>query len=138
MSNTRNRGTVGVWIFGVLALWAVVLFSAGIGGCATGGAGSDPVRQIVAYSALIALDVDDLQRDGATQEEKDRLVADANGVLKLVGVDSQIGQTISALLANYAAGEDLASGSWRAVVRVLAQWAASGDQFVPAPARVNK
>ena len=84
---------------------------------------AEKVRRIVALGALIALDVDAIRDGGATTEEKLALKNHAAQAVALVGIDSQIGQTIGALAAEYAAGASLDEQAWKAAARVLLEWA---------------
>lgn len=96
-------------------------------GCATQGP-SDPqsemIRRVVATGGLIALDIDALQNNGATPEERADLERHVNQALALVGVDSRIGQQLSRLLADYLATGIFARDAWKSGVRMLLEYTA--------------
>ena len=115
-------------IITILALAVVVvLLSLGPPGCATGGQPEDPqaarIRQVVAMAGIVALDLDDVRRDGATPEEVERLKADVQKAVTLVGADSNAGGALASLLAEVAQTGRVRDDAWRVGVRLLLQWA---------------
>lgn len=105
----------------------VVLLLLGPPGCATSGQPEDPqsaqIRQVVALAGIIALDLDDVQRDGATAQEVDRLKTDVQKALTLVGIDSNAGNALASLLAEVAQTGRVRDDAWRVGVRLLLEWA---------------
>ena len=115
----------------VLVGLAITVMLTLTGGCVTtGDPATDQVRRIVAVGAMIALDIDALQKDDATELEKTQFTEDVERAISLVGVDSNIGHDMAALLAQYVAGGDLQAPSWQSIVRMLLDWASTPG---PAP-----
>lgn len=108
----------GVMILGMLGMLAFFL-----GGCSTT-TPKDQVQQIVAVGGLLALDIDAVRKDGATPEERQALDKDVGRAVALVGISSSAGQSLTRLLADYAATGNFPEDAWRAAVRVLLEWAA--------------
>lgn len=136
MRKTLRAHHAIVFLAASLALiggWGLLTF-----GCAaTGDPENDRTRQIVAAGALIALDLDDLQRDDATPEEKARFADDVQHAIGLVGIQSDIGQHLALLLADYAAGGSLDALTWRDAVRVLLEWASTPPAEEAGPPRLS-
>lgn len=111
----------------VLCVVVLVLTLLWSPGCATSGQPEDPqaarIRQVVAMAGIVALDLDDVRRDGATPEEVERLKADVQKAVTLVGVDSNAGGALASLLAEVAQTGRVRDDAWRVGVRLLLQWA---------------